>query len=146
MLMSREVGRNGRVVGIDKVPVSSEILSACSDLSKIRVLERDLLQWDPPEPFLRRFDVVASDMAPSTIGNKELDTGASYELSSTALGLSPKLLVPSGAVVIKIFQGPMFEQFQEDMGKLFSDVRCFKPKSCRKESKEVYVIGRGLKE
>jgi 23S rRNA (uridine2552-2'-O)-methyltransferase len=52
-------------------------------------------------------------------------------------------LVPGGNFVCKIFQGPDFKSFSERVKTHFKTIKIFKPESCRKASKEIYIIGMG---
>ncbi|MBW1759254.1 MAG: SAM-dependent methyltransferase, partial [Deltaproteobacteria bacterium] len=92
------------------------------------------------------FDVVLSDMAPATTGNKSVDTARSFDLCRAALDIAQKLLVPGGAFVCKIFQGEDFKIFSDSVKKTFNKHKIFKPQSCRKASKEIYIIGIGKRQ
>jgi 23S rRNA (uridine2552-2'-O)-methyltransferase len=91
------------------------------------------------------FQVVLSDMAPSTTGSKFVDSQRSLELSESAIAISARVLRPGGAFVCKVFQGSDFKRFSDRVGESFSRVAHFKPKSSRKASKEVYVVASGKK-
>lgn len=136
---AEQVGPSGRVAGIDlkpvDVPLPSNVKAAVGD-----VFEYDFGPFEPP------FDVVTSDMAPSTTGRKDVDAARSYELSLAALDVALKLLRPGGAFVCKIFQGSGFDSFVATVKKRFKSHKIFKPQSCRKESKEIYIIGIGKNE
>ena len=66
-------------------------------------------------------------------------------LCEAALAIARKVLRPGGAFVCKIFQGEDFKPFSEAVKAGFSECRIFKPQSCRKASKEIYLIGKGRK-
>ncbi len=91
----------------------------------------------------KNYDVVLSDMAPKTTGRKDVDALRSFELCRAALDSACDLLAPGGNFVCKIFQGGDFKQFEADVKKRFKQCRIFKPESCRKSSKEIYIIGTG---
>ena len=61
----------------------------------------------------RDYNVVISDMAPSTTGNKSVDAARSYDLCVAALDLAKETLVPGGSFLCKIFQGEDFKKFSE---------------------------------
>jgi 23S rRNA (uridine2552-2'-O)-methyltransferase len=63
-----------------------------------------------------------------------------------ALTIAQTALEPDGCCVCKIFQGEDFEEFKAEVGKIFDKHKIFKPQSCRKESKEIYIIGIGKKQ
>ena len=88
------------------------------------------------------YDAVISDAAPSTTGNRSVDTARSEALVENALELARKFLKPGGSCVVKIFQGSSQKEILECMKKMFSAVKAFKPKACRSESFETYFIGK----
>ncbi len=92
-----------------------------------------------------KYDVVLSDMAPATTGNKTVDAARSFELCREAFEIAQDLLVSGGNFVCKIFQGEDFKQFSESVRKGFGNHRIFKPKSSRSQSREMYIIGIGKK-
>ena len=92
------------------------------------------------------FDIVLSDMAPSTTGNKWLDTVKSHELSRTALKIADSVLVEGGNFACKIFQGEDFKEFSDSVKKRFKRHKIIKPQSSRKASREIFVIGMGKKQ
>ncbi|MBF0467553.1 MAG: RlmE family RNA methyltransferase [Desulfamplus sp.] len=91
----------------------------------------------------KEYDVVLSDMAPATTGRKDIDAARSFELCQAALKIACELLASGGNFVCKIFQGPDFKQFEQSVKANFRQHAIFKPESCRKASKEIYIIGRG---
>ena len=89
------------------------------------------------------FDVVLSDMAPSTTGSKHADAVRSFVLCDTALAMAEKVLVPGGHFVCKIFQGEDFKTFCDNVKARFDRMHIFKPQSSRKGSREIFIIGLG---
>ncbi|GHV26310.1 hypothetical protein FACS1894176_06790 [Bacteroidia bacterium] len=87
-------------------------------------------------------DFIQSDMAPNTIGDKEIDAVRSIALLEETMWIYEKYLKPEGKFCTKIFMGPGFDEYVAQMKKLFGgkNIKVFKPASCRKESKETYVI------
>jgi len=132
-------GPSGRVVGIDLTP------AAVSLPAHVSVHTADVFELvaDPVAFFGREFDVVLSDMAPATTGSRGVDAARSHNLCETALAVARKVLRPGGAFVCKIFQGEDFKSFTEAVKAGFSESKIFKPQSCRKASKEIYLIGKG---
>lgn len=90
-------------------------------------------------------DVVLSDMAPNTSGIPDRDIALSLELAELALNTAKSYLKPGGDFIVKVFMGQGFEQFNAEMKKSFSKVRLLRPESVRKQSREIYLIGRGFK-
>ncbi len=90
------------------------------------------------------FDLVVSDAAPSTTGNRTRDTARSAEIARTVLAFCARSLTPGGNCVLKIFQGGEEREVLESMRRLFGTARAFKPKASRSESMETYFIGLGF--
>jgi len=92
-----------------------------------------------------KFDVVLSDLAPNTSGNKQLDQERSLELSQIAFNIAKDVLNHKGNFVCKIFQGKEFEEFLNLIKKYFYFVKSTKPEASKKKSKEMYVVALGYK-
>ena len=92
------------------------------------------------------FDILLSDMAPKTTGNRITDQARSLELAEAALLLARKWLAPGGFFVVKIFMGPDVKAYQDSLRDHFATVKNFKPKSSRAESFESFYVGIGKKE
>jgi 23S rRNA (uridine2552-2'-O)-methyltransferase len=90
------------------------------------------------------FDVIVSDAAPSTTGNRTLDTARSAEIARTVIGFCEQCLVPGGNCVLKIFQGGEERDVLARMRALFNATKAFKPKASRSDSMETYFIGLGF--
>jgi 23S rRNA (uridine2552-2'-O)-methyltransferase len=132
------VGNKGSVLGIDLKKIDIKLPR------NIKAFVGDIL--DTPSQ-LNDFaekgcDVVLSDMAPATTGRKDVDAARSFELCETALNCAVKCLRPKGSFVCKIFQGSEFKEFEKRIKKEFKISKIFKPDSCRKASKEIYIIGK----
>jgi 23S rRNA (uridine2552-2'-O)-methyltransferase len=134
-------GPSGCVVGVDLTPVTVSLPGHV----RVHTLDVFELVEDPAVFFGREFDVVLSDMAPATTGSRGVDAARSHNLCEAALAIARKVLRPGGAFVCKIFQGEDFKPFTEAVKAGFSECRIFKPQSCRKASREIYLIGRGRK-
>lgn len=119
------------------------------DLSPIRKIEAKnfkFIKSDIKETKIEgTFDVILSDMAPKTTGIRELDQERSYDLAKTALETAKKHLKPSGNFLCKIFQGPRYQEFVNEVRKNFEFVKTVKPEASKQESKEMYVIGKCFK-
>jgi len=89
--------------------------------------------------FERKIDVVLSDMASNTTGNKNLDSYKTGELCLNAMNLAQKLLNKNGVFIAKLFMGSIFEEIKQKAKKTFKKVVMYKPISSKKESKEVYI-------
>ena len=95
--------------------------------------------------FNGKLDVIISDMAADTTGNKSLDSIRTNQLCLEILHLSPKVLVSNGVFVSKVFMGDDFDEIKKLAKTLFKDVKFFKPVSSRNESKETYIHCKILK-
>ncbi len=129
-------GEKGRVVGVDIKPVAGRFPAHTEIMvADVFELETASLPYD--------FNVVMSDLAPATTGHKDVDAARSYNLCEAALDIAQRALVPGGNFVCKIFQGPDFQRFTEMVRTGFNKQKIFKPRSSRKASKEIYIIGLG---
>ena len=95
--------------------------------------------------FNGKLEVIISDMAADTTGNKSLDSIRTNQLCLEILHLSPSVLVSSGVFVSKVFMGDDFDEVKKLAKTLFKDVKFFKPLSSRNESKETYIHCKILK-
>ena len=95
--------------------------------------------------FPKKIDVVVSDMAVNTTGNKNLDSIQTGELSLTAMDFAVSMLRPKGIFLSKIFMGSTFNEIVENAKKNFKESKIFKPPSSRKDSKESFIICKNLR-
>ena len=90
--------------------------------------------------FGSKVDVVLSDMAVNTTGNKDLDSIYTGELCMEAMNFSKGILKDDGKFVSKIFMGSMFNEIVVEAKKIFKESKVFKPAASRKYSKESFII------
>ena len=90
--------------------------------------------------FKDKLDLIVSDMAVNTTGNKNLDAISTGELSINAMEFSIRNLKKDGSFVSKIFMGSTFNEIVENGKKNFKEVKVYKPPSSRKDSKESFII------
>ena len=95
--------------------------------------------------FEKKVDVVISDMAVNTTGNKNLDAIVTGELCIEAMEFAFEMLDKKGKFVSKIFMGSSFNEIVADAKKKFREVNIFKPLSSRKDSKESFIICKFLR-
>ena len=95
--------------------------------------------------FDEKIDLVVSDMAVNTIGNKNVDSLVTGELSIEAMNFSLKILKKNGVFVSKIFMGSSFNEIVDSAKKNFKEFHVYKPPSSRKESKENFIICKNLR-
>jgi len=91
------------------------------------------------------YNLVVSDAAPSTTGNRLVDQSRSEELVSAVMELANEVLAPGGALVMKIFQGGEEKRLITELKARFAQARGFKPETCRAESFETYLVATGFR-
>ena len=94
--------------------------------------------------FKNKIDVVLSDMAANTTGNKTLDSYRTGELCLNAMSLAKEILSQDGVFLSKIFMGSIYAEINEKAKKYFKKIVKYKPLSSKKESKEIYVFCKGI--
>jgi len=87
------------------------------------------------------FNAIISDAAPMTTGNRTVDTSRSEYLAEQVVLLAQEQLMEHGNLVIKIFQGGGQQQILQKMRGMFAKAKSLKPKACRVDSFEIYLIG-----
>ncbi len=132
------IGSSGRITGIDKKELNIK-LPENADFFCADIFSADEKLID------KKYNTILSDMAPDTTGRKDTDATRSYELCMQAFNLAKKFLEPKGTFVCKIFFGENFKLFSDQVKALFNESKIFKPKTCRKASKEIYIIGKDKK-
>ena len=90
--------------------------------------------------FLGKIDIVISDMAVNTTGNKNLDSIQTSELCLDAMRFSKTILKKNGIFVSKIFIGSTFNEIINESKKIFKKNKVFKPEASRKDSKESFIV------
>ena len=95
--------------------------------------------------FSSKIDLVISDMAENTTGNKNLDVISTSELCKEAMNFAKEILKENGSFVCKIFMGSTFNEIMKESKIIFKEIKVFKPFSSRKDSKESFIICRFLR-
>ena len=95
--------------------------------------------------FNEKVDLVMSDMAVNTSGNKNLDSVVTGELCLEALRFAKDQLKPNGSFISKIFMGSTFNEIVGEAKLTFKETNIYKPPSSRKESKESFIICKKLR-
>jgi 23S rRNA (uridine2552-2'-O)-methyltransferase len=138
---SSKIVKNGRIVSID--------LKEMESIDQTTQIQGDFT--DPKyknkikELFNTKVEVVLSDMAVNTTGIKNIDAIYTGELCKEAMNFSQEILSINGFFVSKIFMGGTFNEIIADAKSKFKDVKVFKPKSSRKDSKESFIICKNLR-
>ena len=95
--------------------------------------------------FTKGIDLVLSDLAPNTSGNKTLDSARSIDLVMRAYEVARSHLRPKGKFIAKLFQCYEMGEVKRDLEKNFEKVQFFKPKASRQHSRELFLIALGFK-
>jgi len=128
--------KSGRLISLDlkeMVPIENSI-QIKGDFTEIQTKEK-IRSY-----FKSNIDVVLSDMAVNTTGIKDIDAIYTGELCKEAMLFSKDIIVKEGKFVAKIFLGSSFNEIVALAKTIFKEVKVFKPKSSRKESKESFII------
>ncbi len=140
MYAAQKIGPKGKLLAIDL----SEIKVSLGPTA--HVVQGDALSLDNEALALfAPYDVVLSDMAPSTTGSRVSDQARSFELVMRALAVADALGAPGGSFVGKIFMSEDFVTAREALRALFGEVRTIKPEGTRSSSFEVFLIGQNRK-
>ena len=130
----------GKILAVDILPMK-EIDNV--DFINGNFLDKDI--FDKIRIYFEsKVDIVLSDMASNTSGNKELDAYRTGELCLNAMKLSKKILQDNGVFISKLFMGSVFKDINETAKKSFKKVVIYKPLSTKKESKEIYIYCKGV--
>ena len=106
--------------------------------SPINILEKDTKD-KVIKYFDGKLDVIISDMAADTTGNKSLDSIRTNQLCAEVIYFAQKTLKPKGVLISKLFMGDDFIEVKNLAKSIFNKVNFFKPDSSRSESKETYL-------
>ena len=130
-----------------KIITSGKIMSVdireMDPLKNVEFLKGDIMERETKLAIIQYFksnlDVIISDMAADTTGNKSLDSIRTNQLCADVINFSKDILKPKGVLVTKIFMGEDFLEVKKLAKSIFKKVNFFKPESSRKESKETYL-------
>lgn len=139
-IASKLVGDKGLVIASDILP-----MDALPDVTFLQGDFREQAVFDELLNILdgRQVDVVISDMAPNTSGNRAVDQPRQIYLCELALDFADKVLHKNGQFIVKVFQGDGFDEFRKQMLEHFDVLKTAKPQASRARSKEVFLIGQG---
>ena len=130
----------GKILAVDVKPMEkiNKVDFINGDLCDVDIFKKILLYFN------NKIDVVLSDMAVNTSGNRALDSYRTGELCMNAMNLAKEILSPDGVFLSKVFMGSIFEEINEKAKKSFKNVVRYKPLSSKKESKEIYIFCKGI--
>ena len=133
--VASQIIRAGRIMSID--------IKNMETVKNVKFLKGDILSNETKSEVIKYFksnlDVILSDMAADTTGNKSLDSIRTNQLCADVINFSKETLKPKGVLVSKVFMGEDFLEVKNLAKSTFNKVNFFKPKSSRKESKETYL-------
>lgn len=140
LYVTQKVGKDGRLFAVDLEPLNIPLPeNAVAIVGDALALDNEVLAEHAP------YDVVLSDMAPRTTGNRLGDQTRSFELFMCALAVAEKLLKPGGAFVGKIFMGEDLPKAKAETRRLFTEERGIRPEGTRANSYEMFIVGLGKK-
>ncbi|WP_394826606.1 SAM-dependent methyltransferase [Pendulispora albinea] len=135
---AQKIGPNGKLLAVDLKPLDVGLPPQASFfVGDALELGNEALALHAP------YDVVLSDMAPNTSGNRFADQARSFELFMRALAVAANLLKVGGAFVGKIFMGEDLPVARTELRKHFAGERLIRPEGTRTVSYEVFIIGTG---
>jgi len=141
-VLAERVGRSGRVIAVDLLEVAAipGVTVIQGDFREEAVLRRleSLLEG-------RKIDLVVSDLAPNISGVRATDQARSIHLCELALDFARTHLNSRGVLLVKAFQGSGYPELLAAMKRVFVSVASRKPGASRGESKEMYLLGKGLR-
>ncbi len=131
-----KIVKNGKIISID--------LKEMEEIKNTIQIKGDFTEKDTQNEIKNYLDkgsdVVMSDMAVNTTGIKNIDSIQTGELCKEAMNFSKEVITKNGFFISKIFMGSTFNEIVALAKKIFREVRVFKPKSSRKDSKESFII------
>jgi 23S rRNA (uridine2552-2'-O)-methyltransferase len=132
---------NGSIIAVDIIPMEKldNVIFLNSDFSDQKVQDKIL------KTFNGKIDIIISDMAENTTGNKTIDSIRTNSLCTDVINFSLKVLTNKGSLVCKLFMGEDFLEVKNLAKENFKNVDFFKPESSRSESKETYIICSSVK-
>ena len=136
-----KVVKSGKIISIDlkKMENIDNTLQIQGDFTSVDTQEQ-IKEYLKKKP-----DVVMSDMAVNTTGIKNIDSIQTGELCKEAMVFSKDVISEKGFFISKIFMGGTFNEIVALGKKIFKEVKVFKPKSSRKDSKESFIICKNLR-
>lgn len=141
---------SGSIIGIDRTYVDINRLINNSNHSmqcNYKFIHSDIYQWNIPDEYRHEyFDVVLSDMAPNTTGNKSYDTTNAMELILKTINLAQSnILKKHGTLLLKYFQCEYDQQIISQLHQYYHTINTIKPDASRKNSTEMFILARGKK-
>lgn len=141
----RKIGPESFIMGIDIEPVSQKIIKTYGFVFIQKdVYDSDLFDVIRRAASARKFDVVLSDAAPNTTGQKDIDEWRSHELSLRIFDVVKTETKKGGNAVVKIFESPDTPELLKIAKDSFREVHLVKPEASVKNSKEAYIVAKNF--
>ena len=138
-VVSKEIAK-GKILAID--------IKSMEKINNVNFIKGDFLDNNMQEKIVLYFndkiDIILSDMASNTSGNKALDSYRTGELCIFAMSLASKILTKDGVFLSKIFMGSIYNEIRERAKNCFKNVTMYKPLSSKRESREIYIFCKGV--
>jgi 23S rRNA (uridine2552-2'-O)-methyltransferase len=139
-IVSERIGEHGKVIGVDLKEIEDGLPPNVVTMQEdVTLLTPVILSTILGGNFLG-FDVILSDMAPSTTGTKTVDHHGSVNLCHLALDLSATLLKPHGNLVMKVLEGEAYPELLKRSANSFEYAKGYKPKASRAVSTEMFIV------
>ena len=134
--------KNGKILSIDlkRIDEIPNTLHIIGDFANNKTQDKITKYFKE-----KKIDVILSDMAANTSGNKKVDSIVTGELCLEGLRFAIKVLKKDGVFIAKFFMGSIFNEIMTESKRFFKKTNVFKPLSSKKESKESFIICRSLK-
>jgi 23S rRNA (uridine2552-2'-O)-methyltransferase len=147
LYLLRKLGKGCQLTATDLSPLSRRYDQGLFDGENCRFVQGDMTAPEVRAVILARgpFNLVVSDAAPATTGNRSVDTLRSLDLAEAALGYAETALARGGSFVVKVFQGGEAASLLTRIRELFRTGKSYKPEACRSDSFETYYVGLGRK-
>jgi 23S rRNA (uridine2552-2'-O)-methyltransferase len=133
--VASKIIKEGKIMSVD--------IKEMAPVKNVKFIKGNFLQVETKikiqKYFNYKLDVILSDMAADTTGNKSLDSIRTNQLCADMINFSKEMLKPKGVLISKIFMGEDFLEVKNLAKSIFQKVSFFKPESSRKESKETYL-------
>lgn len=141
-LAVKKVGSKGKVIAIDLLPMDAipGVIFIQADFSEEAGLNAVIAELEG-----KAADLVISDMSPNMTGIPLTDQARLFNLGEMAMDFAVKFLQPGGVFIVKVFQGAGFEPYVKLLRQNFQHVAAKKPDASRDESREVYLVAKGVK-
>lgn len=128
--------KKGRIVAVDILPMKkiNNVNFILGNFSNSNIQQKIL------ELFNHKLDIIVSDMAANTTGNKSLDSFKTAELNFNTINFSKNMLNKDGILLCKLFMGAEFKEIKKRANLVFKKVIFYKPNPSRKDSREIYMF------